>query len=124
MGTLSLLYEGAGKSPKNLYTCYKIRNDIEVMFDTFKTFLHADRTYMQSEKALQGWMFINFLAVRAYYKLYKKLKDEDLLSRFSPSDIIHRVSVLKKIKINNQWHFNEISSKDISLYNKIGLSHT
>ncbi|MBE2281428.1 MAG: hypothetical protein IAE91_13640, partial [Ignavibacteriaceae bacterium] len=29
--------------------------------------IHTDRTYKQNEGALQGWMFINYIALQWYY---------------------------------------------------------
>jgi len=40
------------------------------VFDTFKNILEADKTYMQNDAKLYGWMFINFIALQMYYTLY------------------------------------------------------
>ena len=52
----------------------KSRNQIEVMFDGIKNILHADRTYMQNENALQGWMFINHITLQWCYQIYNLVK--------------------------------------------------
>ena len=40
--------------------------EVETAFDAFKNTLQADRSYMQNDQSLEGWMFINYLALLAY----------------------------------------------------------
>ncbi|GHT99735.1 hypothetical protein FACS1894126_6020 [Alphaproteobacteria bacterium] len=48
-GTLTLTYDTKiPKTPEELYEIYKQRNEIETMFDAYKNFLEADKTYMQN----------------------------------------------------------------------------
>jgi len=49
------------------------------MFDAFKNVLNADRTYMRDDYQMEGWMFINFIALVFYYRLYRLLADNSLL---------------------------------------------
>ena len=73
-----------------VYESYKQRNDVEVMFDSYKNYLDADVSYMQNRYVLEGWLFANFIAMIAYYKLYSRLLQAELLSKFSPKDIIEQ----------------------------------
>ena len=54
---------------QTVYKSYKQRNEIKVMFDSYKNCLEADKTYMQNRYVLEGWLFANFIAMIAYYKL-------------------------------------------------------
>jgi hypothetical protein len=72
-GTLTLAYRIEGpQESQRLYEVYKQRNAIETMFDNYKTFLKADVMYMQNRHVLEGWLFVNFLAMLGYYKLYDR----------------------------------------------------
>jgi len=77
------------ETPKSqlIYETYKTRNEVEVMFDSYKNFLDADVTYMQDRHVMEGWLFANFIAMIAYYKLYVRLKQANKLSKYSPKDI-------------------------------------
>ncbi len=55
---------------EDIYSTYKSRVNIELMFDGMKNVLDNHKTYMQNESALQGWMFINHIALQWYYKMY------------------------------------------------------
>jgi transposase len=98
-------------SPQKVYAYFKSRNDIEQLNDTYKNVLEADKTYMRSEASMETWHFINFFALRAYYKIFAKLKETDLHKKYSPADIILLLQNVKKIKINEQWVDAEIPKK-------------
>lgn len=101
-GTLTLT-TNTEVEPQELYEKYKQRNEIEVMFDSYKNFLKADRMYMQNRMVLEGWLMANFLAMIAYYRLYQKLVEAKQLSKYSPKDIIEISKRISKIKINDKW---------------------
>ncbi|MBF0555846.1 MAG: transposase, partial [Nitrospirae bacterium] len=110
-GTMAILTNINESSSEEIYTNYKSRNNIEVMIDAMKNILNADSTYMQDEKALEGWMFITFIALQWYYSLYRLLSNKNLLSKFSPHDLLTYLSEIKKVKINDTWYTAEITSK-------------
>ncbi|MBI2417971.1 MAG: transposase [Ignavibacteriales bacterium] len=62
-GTIALLSNLETEDAKHIYTTYKSTSNVEIMVDGIKNILHAYRTYMQNEDALQGWMFINHIAL-------------------------------------------------------------
>ena len=109
--------------PKELYEKYKQRNEIEVMFDSYKNFLKADRMYMQNRIVLEGWLMANFIAMIAYYKLYQKLIQAKQLSKHSPKDIVEISKSISKVKINNQWKTTEITKKTTELFEKLKIDY-
>jgi hypothetical protein len=112
------------KAAEDTYSYYKVRGNIETMIDAFKNTLEADTSYMQDEQALNGWMFINFIALQWYYQIYQLLTREKLLKRYSPSDIIDVLKEIRKIKVNGNWVISEItkSSKDLLAKIKIPIT--
>lgn len=123
-GTFALYTNVLEKSASDLYETYKSRNDIEVMFDAMKNILKSDITYMQNTESLQGWFFISYITISWYYYLYKLLKDNNLLSKYSVKDLIMHLSYIKKLKINNKWVLSEIASKTNLLLNKAKIHIT
>ena len=53
---------------------YKSRMEVETAFDAFKNTLEADRSYMKNDQAMEGWMFMNYLALLAYPKTSRKTR--------------------------------------------------
>ncbi|MDR0385359.1 MAG: hypothetical protein LBH60_04720 [Prevotellaceae bacterium] len=72
---------------------------------------------------MEGWLFANFIVLIAYYKLYVRLRQAELLSKYSPEDIIECSKVICKMKIRGQWNQSEITRKMQRLFSKIGINY-
>jgi len=123
MGTIAVitdLNDDAGK----IYTILKSRQEIETMFDIFKNVLDADRTYMRDDRQMEGWMFINFLALVFYYRVYKLLSDNNLLKKYSPKDVLIHLSRVKKLKVQKEWITSEIPKKTRLINEKLNIHIT
>ena len=102
------------------------------MFDSYKNYLDADVSYtayfarsasMQNRYVLEGWLFANFIAIIAYYKLYVRLRQAAILSKHSPKDIIEQSKAIHKLKIRGKWHHSEITKKTMEQFAKIGIDY-
>ncbi len=69
----------------------------------------------------RGWVFITFIALQWYYRIYKLLSEKQLLSKFSPQDLLMHLTEIKKVKINDSWHTSEISSKTQKILDKLNV---
>jgi len=114
-GTVALLNNLKDKSAEEVYQYYKSRVNIEKMFDIMKNVLEADRTYMQNELALEGWMFTNYLALQWYYRIYQMIVKRKQISKYSPKDLLLRLTEVKKVKINEEWKLAEMTNKTKTL---------
>ena len=122
-GTLALLTD-IDETAEDIYMKYKSRNNIEVMFDAMKNILNCDNTYMRNTESLEGWMFIAFIILQWYYCIYNLLFKKNLLSKYSPMDLLMHLAEIKKVKINNIWYTAEITEKTNKLLNNIELHIT
>ncbi len=107
-GTIALM-NNLEKSASEVFSQYKSRNQIELMIDALKNILEADKSYMQNDRALEGWMFVNHIALMWYYELLNILKNNELNKKFSPMDILRFLKEIKKINIDNTWYNSEIT---------------
>jgi len=119
-GTIAVI-ANAGKSARETYVDYKTRGEVEIMIDTLKNIVEADRTYMQNQMALEGWMFINMIALKWYYVILNMLKKLELNKKYSPTDFLMFLSEVKMVKINNSWHRAEVTQKTLELMQKMGI---
>ncbi len=115
MGTITVLTNTTLKARK-VFELLKHRVDIEQTFDTLKNTLHADRTYMRDDTHMQGWMFANFVAMLLYYEIYNLLVGKEMLSRYSPADIVMHLSRIYKLKVGGKWMLSEVpkTSNDVA----------
>ena len=63
------------------------------------------------------------IAMIAYYKLYVRLRQAEILNKFSPKDIIELSKAICKIKIRGVWNQAEITEKTRKLFAKIGMDY-
>ena len=119
LGTFSIITNLKEKTPQDVYKMYKARMEIETAFDAFKNTLEADRSYMHSDQSFEGWMFINYIALLAYWRMLKVLLEKELFSKFSINDLIMHLSYIRKVRINGSWHLAEITDKTRRLLAKL-----
>jgi transposase len=122
-GTIALMHNES-KSQEEIFLNYKARCQVEGMIDVFKNIVEADKSYMQNEQALEAWMFINYIALHWYYKIYHLLVANNLNKKYSPMDLILFLMEIRKVKINEQWYTAEITTKTQDLLSKIGVHIT
>lgn len=109
---------------QEIYLKYKSRCGVEVLFDGVKNILGNDHTYMQNDEALEGWMFINHLALQVHHKIYRLLKEKKLLSKYSIRDFISFLADIRKVKINKEWVLEPTIDKQKKLMKDMGITIT
>lgn len=119
LGTFSIVTNLKEKLPQDVYKMYKARMEVETAFDAFKNTLEADRSYMHNDQSFEGWMFINYLALLAYWRMLKVLMEKEVLAKFSITDLIMHLSYIRKVRINGCWHLAEITDKTKRLLTKL-----
>ena len=113
-----------GKTPQEIYCLYKQRGEIEQSFDFMKNLLEQDKSYMQNEKSLEAWAFINHIALMLNYKLYNLLRIHKLLSKYSVSDFVTHLKYIFIVKADSQWLTSEISAKTSKMLKSLNLHIT
>ena len=122
-GTLALMTT-SGKDAEHTYLDYKMRADVEQAIDAFKNILEADHSYMQDEKSLEAWTFINLIALQWYYQLGTDLRQAGLSNRFAPMDMVRSLSRVRTVRIGKKWMAAETMKKDRPLIEAAGLHIT
>jgi Transposase DDE domain len=120
MGTIAAI-TNCSFGAQRLFELLKERLEVEQVFDTFKNTLHADRSFMRDDLGLQGWMFVNFVALLFYYRVYDLLLRFDALGKYSPMDVIMHLSRVFKLRIGDRWILSEIPKSTRTLMDKLKI---
>ncbi len=104
-----------------IYDMLKTRVDIEQAYDTLKNTIHADRTYVRDDYQMQGWMFVNFIALMLHYRIFNLLRKRDLLKHYSPRDVIEHLERINRLKIGDEWKYSEIPKKSRKIMDDLDL---
>jgi transposase len=122
-GTI-VMKSNLSKKPQNIYELYKERGEIEQSFDFLKNLLEQDKSYMQNEKSLETWAFINHISLVLCYKIYNLLRKKALLSKFSVAGFLSHLKYIFKVKINDSWCVSESTKKTRDLLKSLDLHIT
>ena len=79
---------------------------------------------MHDDYTLEGWMFINYLSLIYYYKIYHQLTEKKLLDKYSVSDVLLLLSKFRKIKIANDWQNLELPKQTKTIIKQLNLPIT
>ena len=120
LGTITVRTR-CNKSAEEVYGLLKSRIDIEKAFDIFKNILESDRNYMRDDKQLEGFLFVSFIALLMYYRVYEKLVENKLLNRYSVLDVIEYLKRVQAMKIGEEFQFAEVPKKSRTLMKKLGI---
>ena len=123
-GTLAAITNMVTDKSEEVYKNYKSRQAIEILFDEMKNILGNDYTYMRDDHALEGWMFINHIALQINHRIYSLLKENHLLKNYSIRDLIEFLAGIKKARINDIWYLEPIIKKHQDILKKINVSVT
>lgn len=123
-GTIALITNLKETSAPKIFEYFKSRVGIEQMIDTFKNTLEGDRSYMRNDYSMEGWMFINYLSLVYYYKIYQQLIEKELLRGYSPLDVLLILSKYRRVKVSTHWVDLEIPKQTRKLIETLGLHIT
>ena len=111
MGTIALATTiKEEKTPKEIYEIYKERELIEDANDAYKNVMRKNASYLQNTNSYYGWLFINHITLLLYYRVYNKIKEKGMTSKYSVADVIEQA---KRITIQEiaKEHIIEIGTK-------------
>ena len=82
-GTLCLKTSLAGRDAQTIYQTYKMREEIEQLFDTYKAEEDFNPTGMHSAETQEAAFFLNHLSVMMAYCVYERLREHGALKDFA-----------------------------------------
>ncbi len=86
--------------------------------------IDADKSYMQDEQALEAWIFINYIALHWYYRIYQLLVNNKLTDKYSPMDFLLFLKEIRKVKMNDKWYLAETITKTKDLLERLKIHIT
>ncbi|MBD5358373.1 MAG: transposase [Bacteroides sp.] len=122
-GTIALMTSGDIQA-KQAFDDYKSRCEIEQEIDVLKTDLDALTSYMQDNDRLEGWMFINFIALHIFYMIRRCLVESNLTDKMSTREAIRILCRQRIVRLNDEWRIAEASSKDKTQLEALGIPIT
>lgn len=79
---------------------------------------------MQDNDRLEGWMFINFIALHIFYMIRRRLIQSNLTKKMSTREAIRILCRQRIVRLNDEWRMAEASSKDKAQLEALGIPIT
>ena len=117
-----LIISNRKMTEQEAYELYKRRENVEKMFDTYKSTLSADRLYLQDDESVFGHVFIAFLSLYAYCKLELLLKKAGLNKKTTPLDLIFEFGKVYYINFGESGKVMEVPKKIRDFERMLGLN--
>ena len=76
---------------------------------------------MRDDYHLNGWLFVNFIAMIRYYRIYNLLVSQGMLKKYSPVDVLEHLSRVQMLSADGQWIMTEIPKKTGEIINKLEI---
>lgn len=122
-GTIALMVSGLTDA-KSAFDDYKTRCEVEQEIDVLKTDLDALTSYMQDNDRLEGWMFINFVALHIFYMLRRRIVENKLTDKLSTREAIRVLCRQRIVRLDDKWKLAEASGKDRAQLEALGIPIT
>ena len=101
MGFFLMMTTDLKKTPAEVLEIYRMKDVIETCFDDFKNGIDMKRLRVHSEDAMDGKMFVAFIALILRSYIYNKLKDYLALKSLSLAQIFDELRMIKVVNVND-----------------------
>jgi len=91
------------KNPMQALRVYRDKDVIEKCFDDLKNQLDMKRLRVQSSAAMDGRLFIQFIALILTCALRKKMRDTGLIEKYTPRELLMEMETLTQIRYSGRY---------------------
>lgn len=92
-----------------LYALYKTRQQIEEAFKAYDHEIQGHASGLQDQYAVEGWLFINHLALQLHFQTLDFIQTKELSARYSFRDLIRTLERVRANKIGGEWKVTKIT---------------
>lgn len=91
------------KNPMQALRIYRDKDTIEKCFDDLKNQLDMKRLRVQSSAAMDGRLFVQFIALILTSALRKKMRDTGLIDKYTPRELLMEMETLTQIRYSGRY---------------------
>ncbi len=108
---------------ETVYRTYKLREEIEQLFDTYKAEEDFNTTGMHNDQTLEASLFVNHLALLIAYRVYERLRDNGRLREYAAVKMLD--NYLRDVRVSNVgdgWRLEPIPKTARKAIEALGLT--
>jgi transposase len=112
LGFFIIITNNKENLPKEeILSFYRDKDKVEKIFDTTKNELNTKRLHSHSKKTTEGRLFVKFIAIILYQQITKIMRENDLLKKYSVTELLKELSKIKMISVPEVEPFTTECSK-------------
>ena len=105
------------KTAQEALSVYRNKDVVEKAFDNMKNELDLDRLRIHSEKAMNGRIFIAFIALIIQSQIHKVMKEKGLYKNYTVEKLLSELKKIKKFELlSGKTMLSEISKKQRDIF--------
>jgi len=111
------------KDPVTALSLYRMRDIVEKAFWNIKERLNLRRTLTSSESALEGKLFVEFVALIYLSYIKKKMEDAGLFSKYTMHELLDELDVIECFTEPGKAPIvGEVLKKQEQIYRELGVT--
>ncbi len=124
MGTIAIRTDRAELSSRAVYEIYKRRQAVEQFFKTYADTLEMDATWMRSDEATEGLLFLNHLSATVATRVLGAIAEAGQDRQVSYRDCVQTLRKVRACRTAEGWAAVPVQKRVRSLCDKLGVDPT
>jgi len=107
--------------PKKAYESYMSFLHIGKCADSFRRAIGQDAESIREKASLEGYLFINFIALQWYFSIYRAIAKAGKTQEISVRDAARLLQNIKAVEIDETYHLCEMTDEEKELLKILGI---
>lgn len=111
------------KDPVRTLQIYRDKDVVEKCFDDLKNQLDMKRLRMHSSAAVDGRLFVQFIALIYISAIRKEMRKSDLIERYTVRELLEEMETLTKVKYSGKYGYilTEVTKPQREILEKLAI---
>lgn len=110
-GTIVLRTSLTENDTRTIYETYKVRWEIEQLFDTMRNTVGQDVSFMRDDPGFEAWTFINHVTLMMACRVLALIRKHDMCKDWSLAGVLDHLSRVHAVQVANEWTLAEVVGK-------------
>lgn len=106
---------------QEIYEAYKMRWEIEQLFDTMRNVCENDASYMHDDAGFEAWSFVGHVTLMVACRVLALLKKKKMVKQWSLAGVMDHLSRIHAVLVADEWKIAETTKKTRELVTKLGF---
>jgi transposase len=121
-GKMILLCSISSMDRVEVLSWYRRKDFIEKAFEVIKNEIDGNRLRVKGTDALEGRLFVMFIALILYTALSNRMKEKEMYKKYTLSEVLYELKKIKVVEmLNGKRYLTEVTKKQRTIYEKLGV---